>query len=237
MNPTHAVLYSNDEIPASLARRLYGFRPPWIDWNGGITMAAKKTSRSTASASAGGARRTSGGGSSGRDASPHSSSPSSSGATVEGLVDAWRTNQRINTLILEHVSDEGLRCTLSVRGGRGVSGEFAHLHNIRLAHLEKRAPGLEKGLVKLDPKADLSRRDLIDALEASAARIEDLLVGAYEGAPKRRGFRKGIFTTLSYFVSHEAHHRGRVLLTLKVRGETLDRDVVMRIWGWDQLET
>tara|TARA_R110002072_G_scaffold42064_7_gene117683 strand:+ start:2055 stop:2267 length:213 start_codon:yes stop_codon:yes gene_type:complete len=62
-----------------------------------------------------------------------------------------------------------------------------------------------------------------------------VLGGAQGGEPKRRGFRKGIFTTLSYIVSHEAHHRGRMLLTLKVSGETLDRTTQMQIWGWDQL--
>jgi len=65
--------------------------------------------------------------------------------------------------------------------------------------------------------------------------IEQLLVGSFLGEPKRRGFKKGVFTTLSYFVSHEAHHRGRILLTLKVSGHTLDKDLQMKIWGWDQI--
>ena len=60
-------------------------------------------------------------------------------------------------------------------------------------------------------------------------------MGALNDQPKRRGFKKGIFTTLAYFVAHEAHHRGRILLTLKVSGQTLDKNTQMAIWGWDQI--
>ncbi|MCH7703714.1 MAG: hypothetical protein IIB61_01265 [Planctomycetes bacterium] len=60
-------------------------------------------------------------------------------------------------------------------------------------------------------------------------------MGVLEGAPKRRGFKKGIFTTLAYFIAHEAHHRGRILLTLKVSRQTLDKETQGAIWGWDQM--
>ena len=55
------------------------------------------------------------------------------------------------------------------------------------------------------------------------------------GIPKRRPFKKGIATTLAYFVAHESHHRGAILLTLKASGETLDRQASYSIWGWDQM--
>jgi len=80
-----------------------------------------------------------------------------------------------------------------------------------------------------------SKAQLKKALKASGKAVEALLVGALEGKPKHRGFKKGIFTTLAYFVSHEAHHRGRILLTLKVSGNTLDKNMQMAIWGWDQI--
>jgi uncharacterized damage-inducible protein DinB len=153
----------------------------------------------------------------------------------EELAEAWRTNCTINRLIIDAASEDGWLCTLSKRGGRGVAGEFAHMHNIRLAHLIKRSKDLSVGVPKLDPSDQPSKETVLSAFEASDLAIEELLCGAFEGVPKRRGFKKGIFTTLSYFVSHEAHHRGRILLTLKVSGETLDRNVQMKVWGWDQL--
>ncbi|UYV12115.1 MAG: DinB family protein [Phycisphaera sp.] len=151
------------------------------------------------------------------------------------LATAWDTNCAINRVILDAVSDGGLHCTLSTRGGRGVSGEFAHMHNIRLAHLEKRAKDLASGVVKLDASSKPSRATLRKAFKQSDAAIRSLLIGVLNEEAKRRGFKRGIYTTLSYFIAHEAHHRGRILLTLKVSKHTLDKDTQMKIWAWDQI--
>ena len=153
----------------------------------------------------------------------------------EQLIEAWNTNCKINRMIIDSVSNEGWLCTLSKRGGRGVAGEFAHMHNVRLSHLVKRAKDLSVGVPKLNPSDQPSKAVVLEAFDASDRAIGELFVGIHGQVPKRRGFKKGLFTTLSYFVSHEAHHRGRILLTLKVSGETLDRTVQMQIWGWDQL--
>ncbi len=151
------------------------------------------------------------------------------------LADAWGANCRINHLVIDAIADAGWLCTLSTRGGRGVAGEFAHVHNLRLAQLEKRAKELAVGIEKLDPSAQPSRRSVRAALKASDKAVGAMLLGVHDGEPKRRGFKRGIYTTLSYFIAHEAHHRGRVLLTLKASGHTLDRTTQMQIWGWDQV--
>ena len=52
------------------------------------------------------------------------------------LLEAWRINNRINLYLIDNISEAGLQCTLSKRGGRGVAGQFAHLHNVRLWQFE-----------------------------------------------------------------------------------------------------
>jgi hypothetical protein len=37
---------------------------------------------------------------------------------LDELLEAWRTNNRINLYLIERISDEGMLCTLSKRGGR-----------------------------------------------------------------------------------------------------------------------
>jgi hypothetical protein len=68
------------------------------------------------------------------------------------LIEAWRTNCRINFYLLERISDEGLSCTLSTRGGRNVARQFAHMHDVRVWHLESRAKALSEGLPKFGKK-------------------------------------------------------------------------------------
>ncbi len=155
----------------------------------------------------------------------------------EELLEAWRTNNRINLYLLERISDEGLACTLSTRGGRDVARQFAHLHDVRVWHLESRARDLATGLTKFGQKGlkrSPPRDELIEAMNTSGASIETFLGDVFDEKPKRRGFKKGIFTTLSYFVAHESHHRGNILLTLKQCGHNLDADSRFAIWGWDQ---
>ena len=153
------------------------------------------------------------------------------------LLEAWRTNNRISLYLLERISDEGLVCTLSTRGGRDVARQFAHLHDVRVWHLESRAKDLSAGLPKFGQKGvkrSPSRDELIEAMTASGTAIETFLGDVFDGVPKRRGFKKGIFTTLSYFVAHESHHRGNILLTLKQCGHSLDADSRYAVWAWDQ---
>lgn len=151
------------------------------------------------------------------------------------LVEAWRTNQRINLFLIERISDQGLACSLSSRGGRNVARQFAHLHNIRVAHLEGRAKALAEGVEKFEGKYSPNRRELMAALTESGDAIESFLLGVLGGRPRHRGFKRGIFTTLSYFVAHESHHRGSILLTLKQSGHRLDNQTSYAIWAWDQI--
>ena len=150
------------------------------------------------------------------------------------LVEAWRTNNRINLLLIENISKAGMGSTLSTRGGRDVARQFAHLHNVRIYHLEKRAKDLATGLVKFESKISPPRAQLKKAFKASGVAIERFLVAVLEGEPKRRGFKKGIFTSLSYLVAHESHHRGSILLTLKQCGHLPAKDVTYGIWDWDR---
>ena len=153
---------------------------------------------------------------------------------MEDLLEAWRTNHRINLYLFDRISEEGMRCTLSTRGGRDVARQFAHLHDVRIYHLEKRAPDLAEGLrpfrSKDHPDRDLLRR----ALVASGEAVETFLAELARGEKKRKGFKKGIATTLAYFVSHESHHRGSILLTLKVSGHKVDRETAYAILDWDR---
>jgi len=157
----------------------------------------------------------------------------------EDLLEAWRTNNRINLYLIDEISDEGMACTLSKRGGRDVARQLAHLHDTRVWHLEQRTKDLAKGLTRFQskgaPTVTPSKADLTAAFTASGAAIESLLTGVLAGEPGYRGFRKGIFTTLAYFIAHESHHRGSILLTLKECGHNLDKKVRYAIWGWDRM--
>lgn len=154
---------------------------------------------------------------------------------LDHVLEAWGTNGRIHTLLLDTISDEGMQCTLSTRGGRTVSRQFAHLHNVRFWALENRARDMIEGLHKFETADTPGRDELKRHLAASEARIAAFFADVAAGVAKRRGFKKGLIQHLSYFISHESHHRGNILLTLKQSGHNLDQKTRYAIWNWDKI--
>ena len=47
--------------------------------------------------------------------------------------------------------------------------------------------------------------------------------------------KKGVVSMLGYFIAHESHHRGSILLTLKECGHKVDQKVQYKIWDWDRM--
>jgi uncharacterized damage-inducible protein DinB len=156
---------------------------------------------------------------------------------TEELLEAWRTNHRINLMLIDAIGEEGMRCTLSKRGGRDVARQFAHLHNVRIWQLERRAKDLAEGLVTFESKDSPSKDRLKEAMSASSSAVEQFLTGVLGGEAKRKGFKKGVFTTLSYFVAHESHHRGSILLTLKQSGHPVQGRGVRYLGLGSEVET
>lgn len=154
---------------------------------------------------------------------------------LEQVLEAWATNDRINFLLLDAISQEGMGCTLSSRGGRSVVRQFAHLHNVRFWALENRARDLVKDLHKFDTADTPDREFLKECLTASNQRVATFFTDVAAGVPKRRSFKKGLIVHLAYFVSHESHHRGNILLTLKQCGHNLDQKTRYAVWNWDKI--
>ncbi len=154
---------------------------------------------------------------------------------IDQILEAWRTNQRINLRLIDKISDDGMRCTLSKRGGRNVVRQFAHLHYVRVLQLQSRASVLAKGARTFATHDEPDRKTLKAALEDSSRRVEEWLRLAAEGTKGVRAFKRGVVQTLAYLVAHESHHRGNILLTLKQCGHALDSVTRYAIWDWDRI--
>lgn len=146
------------------------------------------------------------------------------------LLETWEIHNRINLYLLESV-EAGALASFSASKGRSVGEQFAHIHNVRLMWLKSAAPDLLENLDKLEKEAARDKKSLAKALKASGQAIRTLLErGLQEG--KIKGFKPHPAAFFGYLISHESHHRGQILLSLKQAGQTIDKKISYGIWEW-----
>jgi uncharacterized damage-inducible protein DinB len=152
----------------------------------------------------------------------------------EQLLETWDINNRMNLLLIDAITDKGMECTTSTRGGRTVYLQWVHIHNVRVQWLEICAKDLFLGSAVLDKSSPPDRKKLRAAFEDSGKRIRGILDRGYDNNGKLKGFKKGLVPFLGYFISHESHHRGNILLTLKLCGEKIPDAVKWNLWEWNK---
>jgi uncharacterized damage-inducible protein DinB len=156
------------------------------------------------------------------------------------ILAAWRTNNRITTSLIQHVPDYVWEASVPGIGRRTVRTIAAHLHNARSRWIK--TLGAEHGIAR-PPMVDLravSRRDLVSALKRSSAGIESLLrLGLANGGrvPPSKAYvwqnlPLDVGHVLTYFVAHEAHHRGQIVMIARQLGRRLPQRVTNGLWWW-----
>jgi len=163
------------------------------------------------------------------------------GKELQGtILSAWRTNDRITTGLIQRLPDRVWEASVPGIDRRTVRAIAAHLHNARSRWIK--TLGVEHGIAR-PPMVDLrtvSRRELSAALKQSGAGIESLLqLGLANGGriPASKGYvwqnlPLDVGHVLTYFVAHEAHHRGQIVMIARQLGQRLPERVTNGLWWW-----
>lgn len=151
------------------------------------------------------------------------------------ILDTWYINHRTNLKVLDNLTEEALTLTTSKRGGGTVGHQLAHLYNVRFWKLEKLEKNLVNGLGTIKAEDTKTLASLRDCHTLSADLVAEVLRKGIENEGTVKGNKRGVVPLLGYFIHHEAHHRGNILLTLKLCGFPLSDELKYGIWEWNKL--
>jgi uncharacterized damage-inducible protein DinB len=156
------------------------------------------------------------------------------------ILQAWRTSSRVTAYLIERLPAALWNAPLPGAPRRTVRMVAAHLHNSRARWL--RTLGREHG-IPAPPLVDrrrVTRAQLLAALKRSARGLEALLrlgIAAGGRVPPSQGYvwrnlPLDVGHVLSYFVAHEAHHRGQLVMVARQLGHRLPPPVTNGLWQW-----
>jgi uncharacterized damage-inducible protein DinB len=156
---------------------------------------------------------------------PKQSRPVDVGAA---LLRAYSASARVNSYLVERLHPSVWRAKPPAPRMRTVAAVVAHVHNCALVYLRRAAPN-----VAVPEELDRFRVTAAQAgraLEAKRQAVLEIAAAAVE-----RGGRIGphdAATFLAYYMVHDGHHRGQILLQVRLLGHPVSTQTMSGMWLW-----
>ena len=156
---------------------------------------------------------------------------------VEELIAAWRTTNRVTMYLIENLPAELWSKTVPGSPRRTVRTICAHIHNTRCMWIKMIAERHVLAVPRTVDAGNVRPSELLRALTRSSDGIIQVMrLGADRGGAippaAWQNFPTDLVHFLSYFVAHEAHHRGQLCMLARQLGHRLPADVTAGIWQW-----
>jgi uncharacterized damage-inducible protein DinB len=159
------------------------------------------------------------------------------GSRESDLIAAWRTNNRVTVYLIEHLPPELWSMNVPGSPRRTIRMLAAHIHNARCSWIkmigERHGVAVPKSVdgrvvrpSELTRALERSSRGMIELIRLGLSRDGAIPPAAWQNFPT------DLVHFLSYFVAHEAHHRGQLVMLARQLGHRLPAEVTAGLWQW-----
>ena len=158
------------------------------------------------------------------------------------ILDAWKTNNRVTVFLVEHLPAELWEAKLPGAPRRTIRMLAGHIHNARCMWIKTLGQEHGSAVPRSVDRYKVKPKDLVAALERSGAGILGLLKFGIDHGGRIpasssyvwRNLPLDVGHVLTYFVAHEGHHRGQIVMLGRQLGYRLPAEVTNGLWLWSK---
>lgn len=148
----------------------------------------------------------------------------------DALLKAYSASARINQYLVQQLDPAVWHAPPPVPKGRTIAALVAHMHNCGLRYLERTAPGFPVP-GELDRRR-VTRAQAARALAAKRTAVLAIVGGALRDGDRIVGFHHDAGGYLMYYMAHDAHHRGQIVLQARQLGHPISKQTMIGMWEW-----
>lgn len=149
-------------------------------------------------------------------------------SVADALLKAYSANARINQYLVQQLDPAVWRAPAPGPKTRTIGAQVAHLHNCGLRYLERTAPGFPVP-AELDRRR-VTRAQAVRALAAKRRAVLAIVGGALKDDGRIVGFHHDAAGYLMYYMIHDAHTRGQIVLQARLLGHPIDQKTMIGMW-------
>jgi uncharacterized damage-inducible protein DinB len=156
------------------------------------------------------------------------------------ILGAWKTNNRVTVYLVEHLPPQLWDEKVPGSPRRTIRMIAGHLHNARRMWIQTLGKQHGVAVPRNVDRFNVKPKELARALNQSSAGVLRVLqLGLeHEGMipPSKayvwRNLPLDVGHVLAYLITHEAHHRGQIVMLARQLGHRLPAAVTNGLWHW-----